>query len=46
MKSQLTHPLFQGIESNPDANKTYVLTEQVELLENEMARRIRDLVWA
>ena len=44
MKDRLTHPLFEGIdEAGP---KLQVLTEQVELLESEMARRIRDLVWA
>lgn len=41
-RERLTHPLFNNI----DDDKVSVLTGQVELLENEMVRRIRDLVWA
>ena len=43
----MTHPLFGDIDTEVGgASKTQVLTEQVELLENEVARRIRDIVWA
>jgi hypothetical protein len=38
----MTHPLFEGI----DGDKMQVLTGQVELLEQEMVKRIKDLVWA
>lgn len=46
LRAQLTHPLFRGIDENPETNKVQVLTEQVDLLESEMAKRIRDVVWA
>ena len=47
IKSQMTHPLFQNIDDDMRNNsKISILTEQLELLENEMARRIRDIVWA
>ena len=47
MKQQMTHPLFGDIDNDVGgASKTQVLTEQLELLENEVARRIRDIVWA
>ena len=42
----MTHPLFRGIDEEDPNSKVQLLTEQVELLETEMARRIRDLVWA
>ena len=42
MREKLTHPLFEGI----DSDKIQVLTGQVELLEQEMVKRVRDLVWA
>ena len=42
MREKLSHPLFSSIEED----KLQVLTSQVELLETEMVRRIRDLVWA
>lgn len=45
MKQHLTHPLFQGLDSS-HLSKVQVLTEQVELLENEVVKRIKDLVWA
>lgn len=46
LKSQLTHPLFKGIDENQETNRVQVLQEQVDMLEAEVARRIRDLVWA
>ena len=45
MKQQMTHPLFKGIDED-NSNKVHVLTEQLDLLEAEVARRIRDLTWA
>ena len=42
MKEKITHPLFDGIEED----KVLSLTGQVELLEQEMVRRVRELVWA
>jgi len=43
----MTHPLFGDIDNEVGgASKTQVLTEQLELLEDEVARRIRDIVWA
>ena len=45
MKANLTHPAFQGID-HENTTKVQVLTEQVDLLEAECARRIRDLIWA
>ena len=46
MKQQMTHPLFKGLDENQETNGTKVLQEQVDMLEAEVARRIRDLVWA
>ena len=42
MREKMTHPLFNDI----DEDKVQVLTSQLELLEQEMVRRMRDLVWA
>ena len=46
IKSQMTHPLFRGIDEEDPNTKVQLLTEQLELLETEMAKRVRDLVWA
>ena len=46
VKNTLTHPLFRSIDDDPRNSKFQILSEQVDLLENEMAKRIRDLVWA
>lgn len=46
LKSQITHPMFRGIDENKETNRVQVLQEQVDMLEAEVARRIRDLVWA
>ena len=42
----MTHPLFRGIDEEDPNARVQLLTEQLELLETEMAKRIRDLVWA
>ena len=42
----MRHPLFAGIDESDSAHKIQVLTEQVDLLEQEVARKIRELVWA
>jgi len=42
----MTHPLFRGIDENMELGQNAIMTEQMNLLESEIARRIRDLVWA
>ena len=42
----MTHPLFRGIDEEDPNTRVQLLTEQLELLETEMAKRVRDLVWA
>ena len=46
IKSKMTHPLFTNIDHLDPNSKLQLLTEQLELLESEMAKRVRDLVWA
>ena len=46
IKSKMTHPLFRSIDEQDPNSKLQLLTEQIELLETEMAKRVRDLVWA
>jgi len=47
VKENLTHPYFKGLDaSGENYSKVHLLTEQVELLEKEVAKRIKDLVWA
>jgi hypothetical protein len=42
----MVHPLFKSIDDHDPNSKVYLLTEQMELLETEMAKRIKDLIWA
>ena len=46
MKENLSHPYFKGFENEDTASKIQLLTEQLELLEKEMAKRIKELIWA
>lgn len=45
-KSQMRHPLFAGIDESDLTQKVLTVTEQVEVLEAEVARKVRELVWA
>jgi hypothetical protein len=42
----MRHPLFAGIDESDLSQKVMTVTEQVDLLESEMARKVRELVWA
>lgn len=42
----MRHPLFAGIDEGDFAQKLQIVNEQVDLLEQEVARKVRELVWA
>ena len=42
----MRHPLFAGIDESDLTQKVLTVSEQVDLLESEVARKVRELVWA
>lgn len=42
MRENITHPLFLGLDGDPE--KVTILNDQVDMLETEMAKRVRELI--